>query len=135
MAKTKTAHKFYLLVFDVLIWSAVIFTCAYAWINIKTAEARGGANSGPILTVTPNPVPLNTSFTISGSGFTRGSIYYVGLSGYFGLEPVTVSSTGTFSITQKPIVIAGNYTAIAVRDTSVKGKSRPTAYTAPFTVE
>ena len=76
-------------------------------------EAKGRVTA--TLTVSPNPVPLATSFTVYGSGFKANTTVYVGPQGYFQLTPVTTTSQGTFSY-QYPngISVPGTYTFVAL---------------------
>ncbi|MDO8551853.1 MAG: hypothetical protein Q7S03_04230 [bacterium] len=82
--------------------------------------AAGGSKGRRTTTsvlVSPNPVPLNTSFTVSGSGFKANTPVFVGLSGYFDLKEIAADSTGKFSSTHTALTLPGTYTATALVET------------------
>ena len=73
--------------------------------------AQGGHHHPPPgcvpLTVSPNPVPLHTTFTISGCGYSGPVL--VGISGYFDFVWLIPDSSGTFSITHQGLTYSGTY--------------------------
>ena len=103
-----------------------------ALVSVDAEAARGGKGGGggkpgggtppstAVLTINPNPVPLNsTSITISGSGF-GASTFYVDVGSWMG-DPEVTAVNGSFTITYSHTFwAAGQYTVKAyIGDTTL----------------
>ena len=114
----------------VMVLGAVLISAVVA---VDADAARGGGGGGGrkgggsatgcstcVLTVAPDPVPLNsTSITISGSGF-GASPFYIDVGSWMG-DPEVTAVNGSFSITYSHTFwAAGQYTVKAyIGDTTL----------------
>jgi hypothetical protein len=68
-----------------------------------------------VLTVSPNPMPVHTQPTVSGTGFAPGVNFFVRVNGDIFYTIVTPDSSGSFSFvyTYKDLYAPGTYAMVA----------------------
>ena len=65
----------------------------------RRSPQGNGFHHGTTLTVAPNPAPLGSAVTISGTGFRPDTMHLVGILGYAPWTQLTTDSSGGFSFT------------------------------------
>jgi len=110
----------------VLVAVAVLLVAALS--AAPSEAARGGKGNGGrghggttatcttcVLTVSPNPMPVHTQPTVSGTGFAPGVNYFVQVNGDIFYTIVTPDSSGSFSFvyTYKDLYAPGTYAMVA----------------------
>ena len=103
-----------------LIFTTIATSPALAGKPDHAGNGKGGGKHQATLTVSPDPVVVDSDFTINGTGFNANKMVVVGVSGLLPFETLTVDDNGSFVTSFTRGLQSGTYTLMAYQE---KGKS------------
>lgn len=115
-----------------------LFVTVYALSQVRSLQTEARGKAIYTVSVSPNPVPYQTSFTISGTGYKANSTVAVGILGILCCGTVSTDASGSFSLTTNgritnpdSYLLPDNYFVSVAR---LRGKNWTPAASTTFTV-